>query len=232
MQCPTCGKQVPKGQAVCSYCGALVISDGPPIFERDSSRSAEPQTPQGWGTGPKTTIEEEEQPEEVGEAPSAPSAPPPSPGETSARPGPPSWIRILIPLAFILIPLLNILWDSPFRTGSGQPPVLRQAVLCEGVRNGRPVSPKEIFSLREDQQLVLYSLWSGNRGKHSYLMRWYLPDGKIQPISIVTRYRQGQDSFYAVTVLPLDPRMTLGKWRVEILLDNSVRAQLSFELRE
>ncbi|MBI4463397.1 MAG: hypothetical protein HY647_01725 [Acidobacteria bacterium] len=232
MQCPTCGKRVPRGQAVCSYCGALVESAELGTLGQEAPRSAEPQTSQRWGASTEETVEERKTLEELGEAPPVPSPPSESPRGESPRPRPPSWIRILFPLAFILIPLLNFLWNSSWRTGSRQPPVLRQALLCEGIRNGRPVSPKEVFVLQKDQRVVLYSFWSGARGSHSYVPRWYSPEGKIQPIpEISTSYRSGQDGFYAYTIFPLKPGMALGKWRVEIRLDDGVQAQLSFELQ-
>ncbi|MBI1955057.1 MAG: hypothetical protein HYS38_01540 [Acidobacteria bacterium] len=229
MQCPTCGKRVPKGQAVCPYCGALVESAALIPFGQEDPFRMEPQTPQVRGVSPEGTAEEERKLEELDESPPVPSPP----SSEHPRPRPPSWIRLLIPLIFILIPVLNILWDSSFRLGSVQPPVFRQALFCEGIRNGRPVNPKEVFSLREDRQVVLYSLWSGARGSHAYLLRWYSPDGKVQPVSTpLTRYQPGQDEFQAYTILPLRPGMALGKWRVEVLLDDRIQAQLSFELRE
>ena len=229
MQCLTCGKRVPKNQAVCSYCGALVESAVLPPFWQEDPFRIEPRTPQGRGVSPEGTAEEERKLEELDEAPPVPSPP----SLESPRSRPPSWIRVLIPLIFILIPVLSVLWDSSFRLGSVQPPALRQALLCEGIRNGRPVNPKEVFSLREDRQVVLYSLWSGARGSHAYLLRWYSPDGKVQPVSTpLTRYQPGQEEFQAYTILPLGLGMALGKWRVEVFLDDGVQAQLHFELQE
>lgn len=231
MQCPTCGKRIQKNQSVCPYCGALVRSTPLAPLEKKTTPGVEPEaTKERWLIA-EEKVEQEETLEELEEMPSVPS---PQPSSQSPHPRPPSLFRFLLPLLFLLIPLLNILWNSSLRPWSRQTPVLRQALLCEEIRNGRPLNPKEVFSLREDRQAVLYALWSGGaRERHSYSLRWHLPDGKVQPVSTtVARYRPGREEFYAYAILLLRPGMSLGKWRVEIVLDQSVQAQLSFELRE
>ncbi len=152
----------------------------------------------------------------------------------SRRPSTPGWWRYLVPLIFVLAPLLSyLLRNLPFGIGLRPEPILRQVILCEGVARGLPVNPKTVFSLRQDRRVVLYGRWNGTRGGHELTLRWYQPNGTLQPIPItVMGYQAGQRGFANFGALPLASGMPAGRWHVELLLNGKRRARSSFELRE
>ena len=146
----------------------------------------------------------------------------------------PSWTRWIIPLIFFLIPLMQfLLRNPPWARWSDSPPVLRQAVLCEEVSGIRPVNPKTVFSLRADRRVVFLGRWTGTRGEHAYSLRWYPPKGNSRmDRSVLVRSGPGGDEFTTTAALALDPTPPLGRWRVEVFLDEEIASQLRFELRE
>ena len=172
--------------------------------------------------------EEEVAPEE-GRFKKPPPPPPPTPRY-------PAWLRILFPLLFVLIPLLNFLFRgslSPSRPD--EKPVLQQALFCENIAEGRPVNPKTVFSLGQHQRVVLYTRWSGTGGTHSFSFRWYTPGGRLQPASsneTQFQFGRGNETFSTSAVLSLSEGMLLGRWRVEIVVDGAVQDRPSFELGE
>ena len=176
-------------------------------------------------------LEEFEEEEVAPEKGPSKAPPPPTP-----QPRLPAFLRILFPLLFVLIPLLNLLFrDSPFRSRPDERPVLQQALFCENIAEGRPVNPKTVFSLGQHQRVVLYTRWSGSGGMHSFSIRWYTPYGRLQPASSrETRFQfgPGYETFFTDAVLPLNAGMPLGRWRVEIEVDRVVQDRRSFELRE
>ena len=244
MRCPTCGRGVRRDQELCSFCGAflreayLAEGKGGVIFAgpEQSTAMQKPTFPSVGMPEPEfEEIEPEEFPPAEGPFKASPKAPPAAP-PPPARPALSGLLRLLFPLLFILIPLLNfLLRDTPLRLQPDERPVLQQALFCENIAQGRPVNPKTVFFLRQNQRVVLYTRWSGSRGNNSYTFRWYTPEGNLLPASSsVTRFQLGQadDSFSTYAFLPLNVGMPLGRWRVAIEVDQVVQSQPTFELRE
>ncbi len=142
-------------------------------------------------------------------------------------------LRILFPLIFILIPLVNLLVrNSPFDTD--ERPVLQETQFFENVSAGEFSNPKTVFSRSQDERVVLVARWSGTRGRHEYLFRWYTPEGHVLPNnSSVSRFQfgRGDDTFSAYALLPLNPELPLGEWRVEIAVDGDLQGQPTFEMQ-
>ena len=240
MQCPTCGKAFRKGQEVCSFCGALLINS----YLADPGRAVTvvppmpgtgqpppgPLIPEEWGEPAAEEVEEEKQRFPIPRQPSETS------GETRPEGGPKSssfW-RLVTVLVFFLIPLINYyLRDGRLPLGGGEAPAVQELVFCEDIQQGRPVNPKEAFSLQEDARVVAFGTWRGTRGEHNYALRWYTPDGRLFPGSAtVTRYQPGAGEFFTYGILPLRPDLPPGKWAVEVVMDSRVQTRSSFELRE
>jgi hypothetical protein len=161
---------------------------------------------------------------------------------TPARPAPPpaaprpwyfSVLRLLFPLIFFAVPLLNLLFrNSPFGSDQNPAPVLRRAVFCTSVSNGRPVQPKTNFSIREDRRVVLFTAWKGSAKDHRFSIRWYTPRGEPYPATPSIRFQPGDQEFLGDASLLLEERMPLGRWRAEIAVDERTVNRSSFELRE
>ena len=236
MRCPTCNRRVPKGRDTCSNCGAFLgdvdlgkasagLAKPPDLAE--PSASPKPESPQESGE-PYLELEElaEDQPE--AEVPAdRPEAPPPT-----QQPRYAGLLRILFPLIFILIPLINLLVrNSPFATD--ERPVLQETQFFENVSAGEFSNPRTAFSRSQDERVVLVARWSGARGRHEYSFRWYTPDGNVLPNdSSVSRFQiGGDDTFSAYALLPLNPEFPLGEWRVEIAVDGDLQGQPTFEIQ-
>ena len=189
--------------------------------------SAEPDSPGLPGLPGLEDIEEAP----PGEGPSAgrPETPPPPPPKYAGL------LRILFPLIFILIPLANLLLrNSPF--AADERPVLQETQFFENVSAGQFSNPQTVFSRSRHERVVLFVRWSGSRGSHEYLFRWYTPEGNVLPnTSSITRFqfgREDEDTFSAYALLPLSAELPLGMWRVEVVVDGDIQAQPTFELRE
>ena len=254
MRCLTCDKKVPKGHQACSYCGALVPGGD---LEHEKSaltplpeEEAEPYlSPDALADADPIELETVREIEdlEYGEEPaelrseSTPStlAPSAAPLPTAPRPKITSLLRFVFPLLVLLIPLFRFLTND---SSDGQRrfarPVLREALFCEQVAEGFPVNPRKVFFLGQDRQVLLYSRWRGRPGNHAYSLRWYKPDGGLQSSSLqasspaVVIREAGSRGFASVSLLPLEPGMPLGVWRVEVYLDEEIHARLSFQLSE
>src|SRR3989338_8680402 len=134
MRCPTCGHGVRKEQEVCSYCGAflqdahLAEGKGEVIFAGDEQRPAMPRKafpPAEPLPLELEEFEEEEVAPEEGRFKKPKTPPPPQPKF-------PAWLRILFPLLFVLIPLLNFLFRGSFPPSRpDEKPVLQQFLFCE-----------------------------------------------------------------------------------------------------
>jgi hypothetical protein len=241
MNCPTCGKSVRHGQQVCSYCGALIADLGsakksglrtPELekLQRAVLRKLAPATP-GAGppemptAAPEMEEEEEFKPEEVEPAPARSGTP---------QPTPPPWMRWVSPIFFLIVFFVLQFWlrnPEPVPRDTAQP-VLRQAVLCESVSEGRPLGPKTAFSLRADRQVTLFGRWEGDPANHSFTLRVYAPDGTRRTDPAVRVTPEGRQGFTTEVAFALEPSLPLGQWRVELMLDLERAARLPFELRE
>ena len=243
MRCPTCGHGVRKEQEVCTYCGAflqdahLAEGKGEVIFSGDEQRPAMPgkaEHPVEPAEPLPPELEEFEEEEEVAPEEGRFKKPPPPP--PPPQPKLPGWLRILFPLLFILIPLLNCRFRGSVPSSRpDEKPVLQQALFCENIAEGRPVNPTAVFSLGQHQRVVLYTRWSGTGGTHSFSFRWYTPEGRLQPASsreTQFQFGRGNETFSTSAVLPLREGMLLGRWRVEIAVDGAAQERPSFELRE
>ncbi len=237
MQCPTCGKTFRKGQEVCSHCGALLTNSSladprraVTVFSPEAAhrQPQEPVLPEEWGE--PAVAEEEEHPFPDPEwSADAPTEPPPAAGPKTS-----SWWRLLTVLAFFLIPLVNyFLRDGRIGSEPGEAPTVQQLAFCEDIQQGRPVNPKEVFSLQEDTRVVAFGIWKGARGEHNYSLQWYTPDGRLFPAAAtVTRHQPGAEEFFTYGILPLRSDLPLGKWQVEAVMDRRVQTRSGFELRE
>ena len=251
MRCPTCGQRVPRGQDTCSACGAFVSNaylgkaGGGLIIPPEVPRPPEAPRP------PEVSKPAPERPQRgfPGE-----TAEPELPGvedledvlqeedSSQGRPGPPpppppkyaGLLRILFPLLFILIPLVNLLVrNSPF--GADERPALQETQFYEDVSAGQFSNPQTVFSRSGHERVVLFVRWSGSRGRHEYSFQWYTPEGNALPdTSSITRFQFGaeEDTFSAYALLPLREEFPLGEWRVEVAVDGDIQAQPTFELRE
>jgi hypothetical protein len=143
-------------------------------------------------------------------------------------------LRILFPLLFILIPLVNLLVrNSPF--GADERPVLQETQFYEDVSAGQFNNPQTVFSRSRHERVVLVARWTGSRGRHQYSFRWYTPEGNLLPeTSSITRFQfgTGEDAFSAYALLPLNAELPLGMWRVEVAVDGDIQAQPTFELQQ
>jgi hypothetical protein len=253
MKCPTCGESIKKGQAVCSFCGALASPETPqptlrqsgmqpPALPRASSPPAPPQPAAFEEIRPATMEEigEDQQPwPEVGfpsDLPvpeSRPAAPASSPMGAGRR-TPPAWTRLIAPLFYVLVFLALQFWmRDTQREDAGRPPVLQTAGTCEQVVNGQPTRPKSVFSKREDRQVVFFSTWRGSPAEHQYAVRWRSPDGatiNASPAPTVTS-ASGRE-FTVEAKLPIEPSRATGLWRAEVLQDSKTMATSSFELAD
>ena len=244
MRCPTCGKQVAGKQDICSFCGAMVRTDTPAFEEggpgfggaAKSFEDGQTTAPSAEFSNPETIFESGEAPAQDATIPRNLAPPPTNQPPATPRAAAPSIIRIILVLAFFVIPLINsLVRNFTSSTSTTSAPVVREVIFCEDVRQGLPVNPKTVFSLGRDRQVVLYSRWTGSRGNHAVLLRWYIPQVQgtplLSPIAQM-RYEEGRGGFSASGFLPLQPGMPLGTWKVEVLLDGQVRAGTNFQLRE
>ena len=243
MRCLTCDKKVRKGRHTCSYCGALVPGGYPergesgltPLPEKEAEPHLSPDTRAGADPIELESVSEFEDLEYEAEpysesTPPSPAAPLPA----APRPKITSLLRFVFPLLVLLIPLFHFLIedssDSPRQFAR---PVLREALFCEQVAEGLPINPRKVFFLGRDQQVLLYSRWRGLRGDHVFSLRWYAPEGALQVSSPAVVIREtGSRGFTSVSLLPLEPGMPLGQWRVEVYLNRELHARLSFQLSE
>ena len=161
----------------------------------------------------------------------------PSTGGPQTPPTPPpkyaGLLRILFPLLFILIPLFNLLVrNQPF--GADELPQVQETRFYEDVSAGQFVNPQTVFSRSRHQKVVLFVRWSGSRGRHEYLFRWYTPEGNLLPnTSSVTRFQFGdEEGFTVYALLPLNEELPLGTWRVEVAVDEEVQETPTFELQQ
>ncbi|MBI4463080.1 MAG: DUF2914 domain-containing protein [Acidobacteria bacterium] len=230
MRCPTCNKRVGKGEPVCPYCGGMVAG----LAVREEPLSGLSAQDQGEAPGePLFRQPEERESEEEEDWTSVPQQPEVESPVPSPPPPPSLLFRLLLPLIFLLIPLFNFLfWDSPINPWSRTEPVLEQSVFCEGIQQGLPVNPKTVFSLRQDPQVVFYSRWGGSRRTHTFLLRWFTPEGNLYKTTAMLRFQLGREEFSTYTALPLEVGMSLGDWRVEVVSDQKVVGRLTFRLQE
>ena len=245
MQCPTCGRRVPRGQDACAFCGAFVgnadlgKAGGGLIIPPDVPKPADVLKPAAERPKHGFPVESaepdlEEIKDVLQEEEPSPSA---QPGRPEAPPPPPKYaglLRILFPLLFILIPLVNLLVrNSPF--GADETPVLQETRFYEDVSAGQFSNPQTVFSRSRHMRVVLFVRWAGSRGKHEYTFQWYTPEGNALPdTASITRFQFGgdADTFSAYAMLPLNRERPLGMWRVEVAVDGDIHAQPTFELRE
>jgi len=237
-----------RGEAVCSYCGAMApapTEEGRGFFSAVIPAQPEPKPSEPKKTRPLFPSEagfpahpaEADFPElegaELEEAARGEAPPPAGERQPPPRPSVPTLLRFLAPLLFLLIPLANFLLRDSSLTLPFQKPSLREAIVCESVRDGLPVNPKDVFSLSKDRQIVLYTLWRGRPGSYSYAARWHPPQGRAESLPETTlQYQAGRRGFAAYGALPLEPAMEQGPWRVEIYLDGEALESVRFELRE
>ena len=240
MRCPTCGKSVSNQQEVCSFCGALVKAT--PVSFQQAGPARGPTYGEGAAAREfSSPAPDFETIEETIESPSEkvpPVQPIPAPTPRTPQPTPrtaiPSLLRLLVVLAFLLVPLFNfLLRNSPFSRQPTSQPILRQALFCDDVLQGLPLNPKNVFSLGRDSQIMLYSRWSGSRRGHTLSLRWLTPLGSVyRSPAAAMRYEVVNGGFSASGILPLQAGMPLGQWKVEMIMDRQLRAELSFQLRE
>jgi len=250
MRCPTCNRRVPGGQDTCTACGAFVsnaylgraggglvippdIRKPPDVSKPTDVRKPALERPQ-YGFPSESAEPDVEEIRDVLEQEESP--PPPQPGQPETPP-PPKYaglLRILFPLIFILIPLVNLLVrNSPF--GADERPVLQETQFFESVSAGEFSNPKTSFSRSQDERVVVFARWTGARGGHEYSFRWLTPEGNALPdTSSVTRFQfgSGEEEFSAYALLPLRDELPLGEWRVEVTVDGDVVAQPAFQLLE
>jgi hypothetical protein len=149
-------------------------------------------------------------------------------------------IRVLVMLAFLLIPFFNFLFrDSPVNVTPRRAaqPVLREAVFCENVLQGQPVNPRSDFSLQRDRKIVIFTRWSGSRARHSVTLRWRPQQGSPQrssqsPPPPAIEYQDDPEEFVAAISLPLGKGMPLGEWTADVFLDRELRATLAVQIGE
>jgi hypothetical protein len=247
MNCPTCGRPVPKQREVCSYCGSMVsrmeMAEGaaPPPAVAPGSKpefarwEMHPQSPVFEPIGETKVAPKIAPPEASSEQNTAAYNPPPpsEPDEPAPRRSPPL-IRVLVLLAFALFPFVNnLLRVFVFDRPTEQPPVFRGAVFCENILQGSPLHPKKSFSLQQDTRIVFFSDWTGSGERHALALNWVPPQGAARTTSMaVARSGIGRDGFSAWSFLRIGPGMPVGEWKTEVLVDGEVRATLSFEVQD
>jgi len=245
MKCPTCGRPVKQGQAICQFCGAMVGGPAvkasaakpdefrPPVFEEETSPSNSDRPPDKYAKHdePVFAPAEEESPAESATEASLPSSPP--------RPAPPAWVRLVSPLFFFLVFLATQFWlrDSPSPPDNPAPPNLREAGFTESLPEAdpfrRPVRLKSDFSLKDNRRVVFFSSWSGSRGSHEYTVDWHSPDGATHRSSqVIVQPPTADKSFSVLAVLVLEPLFPLGVWRAEVSRDGRRLGSYTFRLRE
>ncbi len=254
MQCPTCGRGVRKQQEICSYCGSLIrqieiVPDSAPPSQKTPEFAR-------WEMHPRPPdIEPAAEParEQAGETPFDPANTPrigppvfssqkdaPGGSATATEPEEPAprrpvpLIRVLVLLAFVLLPFINVvLRQFVFDRPSAQPPVFRSAVFCENISEAAPLHPKKSFSIGQDERIVFFSDWTGSGQGHALALKWIPPQGaaRTTPLSFVERENES-DGFSALSFIRIETQMPAGDWKTEVLVDGEVRATLSFELRD
>ena len=251
MKCPTCGKWLKKGQAICPYCGALADagSSQPTIRQSGLQPPAFPSaTPPAVPTKP-TVFEDirpakvEEIDDEIGErreawpdaeSPLGMPAPPISTRQplppTTARPKPPGWVRLVAPIFYVLIFLALQFWmRNSRRESADRTPKVHATALCAGSCD----NPKSVFSKKEDIQVVFLSTWTGEKDGHRFEIVWHSPDNKNLPGTPEFGPSTSDDADFVVTArLPIGPSLPIGLWRTEISLDGRRAAAMSFQLVE
>ncbi|MBI3933656.1 MAG: hypothetical protein HY316_03130 [Acidobacteria bacterium] len=242
MKCPTCGKGLKKGQAVCAFCGALAGEPGskasatkpgdfhPPSFEEKKTPPVREIATEEHEWPAFETMEEESHPERAPDTPEQ-SAP--------AHPKPPAWVRLISPLFFILVFLVTQFWlrdSEPPRSADSQP-VLRQAGFSENIPDiqgaGQPASRKTVFSRQENRQIIFFSTWNGSPSGHKYSVVWHSPDGATHRSSQVSaKSLSGGRQFSVIATLLLEPSLPVGQWRVEVSQDGREAGRYTFQLTE
>ena len=241
MKCPTCGKAVKKGQAVCTVCGAMT---GGPTPKSSAAKPSEFHPPsieeKKFPTvGDRAAEEHERPPLEPMEDASHPELSPDTPEQSApARPTPPAWVRFISPLFFILVFLATQFWlrdSEPSRSPRPEDsqPVLRQAEFAGDVPDGQAVETRTTFSLQDDQQIVFISTWGGSPRGHSYAVEWYSPGGATHPSSnVLANTAPEGGGFSVIATLELDASLPLGEWHVEVSQDGKVVSQYIFRLKQ
>ena len=110
--------------------------------------------------------------------------------------------------------------------------VLREVSLCERVEQGEPLGPKNVFSIKTDENIFIFTRWSPVREDSQITFRWRSPAGDVSPFSNGVQLQASRGDMIAVGRIGLDTSMPIGFWQADVLADGSVRATINFEIRK